>query len=384
MEYAQVVDEGNGGVYNRTIIDYNGERRDRMPGEILVRKQNKRTSTPSELYVVPIFDFITRVPLNGELVIIFQLPNGNATTKYGDLRWFYLTTPSLHGSRNLNMLPWIMNTVVPGSILGSVSGIANAQEPKQNTFKEKTVPDLQPYEGDLIINDRFGSSIRFTAGVDKSARAGDGSALYSVLPPWDGPAGDPLLVITTGNSTNTSKYAIEDFNNDAGSIILSTSQKIDISLAHDNLGKGVTPIRNYNKPQLLLNSDRVVINSKTDEVVLSGKRTVSVVTPNWASDMDRFFTMVSDMHDELKGLQTEVSSLSAQVNALASTAVTYGTTQSTIIAAAPIFAPLAPPNATLITSATSVVTQTSLITGKLLQIKTNLGKIDTILSTLKQ
>ena len=384
MEYAQVIDEGNGGVYNRSIIEIRGERRDRMPGEILVRKQNDKNNTPAELYVLPLFSFISKVPLYGEIVLITQLPNGNAVTKHRDIRWYYISTTALHGSRNINILPWIMNTTVPGSILSSVAGITGATPPEQNSFSEKTTPNLQPYEGDLIINDRFGSSIRFTSGVDKIARSKNGSKLYSVTPPWDGPVGDPLLVMTTGNAGDTLDYTVENFDDDSSSIIMSTSQKIDINTAHDNIGVNATPIKTYNKPQIILNSDRIILNSKQDDIVISGKSTVSIVTPNWAADMDRFFSLVEDLHTEVKNLQSQVSSLTTQVSSLATNISTYGTTQTTAIAAAPILAPLAPANATIVAGAASILSQTSIISSQLLKINSNLQKVDSNLSTLKQ
>lgn len=382
MTYAQVIDEGNGGPYNNLpITDQNGVQRERLPGEILVRTQNNRTQAVSETYVLPLLDYITRVPLHGEIVQLHMLPSGNAENKYNDNRFYYTTTLNLHGSRNINQLPWIMNTVAKGSTLDSFISAEGAKVPEQSSFAEKSVNVLQPYEGDLIINDRFGSSIRFSSGVDTNSRALDGSLLYNTLPPWNGPVNEPLMILTAGNNQESN---IENFQSDASSIILSTSQKLEIDTSQQNVGRNVSSIRNYSEPQIILNSDRIIINSKVDEVIISGKRTVSIATPRWASDMDKFFTMVENIQNELKNLHSQVNALTTQVNSLSTATAAYGTTEAATYTALVLLTPFAVNPATLATSAGIVTGQTTSILSKLSTIKANLSKIDSTIASLKQ
>jgi hypothetical protein len=382
MTYAQVIDEGNGGPYNNLpITDQNGVQRERLPGEILVRTQNNRTQAASETYVLPLLDYITRVPLHGEIVQLHMLPSGNAESKYNDNRFYYTTTLNLHGSRNINQLPWIMNTVAKGSALDSFISAEGAKVPEQSSFTEKSINALQPYEGDLIINDRFGSSIRFSSGVDTNSRASNGSLLYNTLPPWDGPINEPLMILTAGNSQDSN---VENFQTDASSIILSTSQKLELDTSQQNVGRNVSSIRNYSEPQIVLNSDRITINSKADEVIISGKSTVSIATPGWASDMDKFFTMVEDIQNELKSLQSQVNALTTQVNTLSVATTTFGSAQASVAAGLVILAPLAPAPGALAAASGIVTGQTTSILTRLSTIKANLSKIDSTIASLKQ
>ena len=67
---------------------------------------------------------------------------------------------------------------------------------------------------------------------------------------------------------------------------------------------GFEPLTNYSNPQIILTSDRLVFNSKQDEILISGKKTVGIATPGWAMDMDKMF-------DILEGILTELANLTS-------------------------------------------------------------------------
>jgi hypothetical protein len=45
-----------------------------------------------------------------------------------------------------------------------------------------------------------------------------------------------------------------------------------------------------------------VFNSKQDEILLSGKKTVGIATPGWAMDMNKMFDILEGMLSELAAL----------------------------------------------------------------------------------
>lgn len=99
---------------------------------------------------------------------------------------------------------------------------------KQSDDKVKIFKQLKPFEGDFILQGRFGNTIRF----------GSTSAVSNT--PWSKPenksgvSGDPVLVLRVDreNTVNTADmFTEENVNIDDSSIYLCSSQKIDLSLS---------------------------------------------------------------------------------------------------------------------------------------------------------
>jgi hypothetical protein len=95
------------------------------------------------------------------------------------------------------------------------------------TFEENAeIKDLQPFEGDTIIQARFGQSIRFGSTV--SVLSNDNT--------WsknnEDTNGDPITIITNrqGNRVVRNKFdsIVEDINKDGSSIYMTSTQEIDI------------------------------------------------------------------------------------------------------------------------------------------------------------
>jgi hypothetical protein len=383
ITYAQVISDDDAGAYNEAEA-YTVPVRPRKHGEIRIRLKANNAQPASETYALPLFPNTCSIPVIGELVVLVQLPSGDTTTKYTTGIYYYLSSLNVHSLRNLNQLPWMFDTVAGRSNIARLSTSGEAKLPKTYNLVEKTVPNLQPYEGDIIHQDRFGSSIRFTSSIPDSVRTESGKNVYNQRAPWTGPAGDPLLIFTTGIATSAQYYGIEDINNDNTSIYMTTSQKIKLNTSRPNIGRTLTPVQNYTQPQLILNSDRVIINSKQDAIVLSGNTTVTVATQNWATDMDTFFSTVESLNNEVSSLRDQVQSLTQQLTNLTAVISTYASAQATTTAAVPVLAPLTAINATLITQLTPITAGVATVTTQLLSIQTNLLKVNNTLINLKQ
>jgi hypothetical protein len=250
-----------------------------------------------------------RVPLKGERVLIFYLAQDFSSTTFSSDKYYYLNPVNIQGDVNTNALPGQKNLSATGKVANSYSTtintpnivIGNAAFTLGSTFKQATIKHIQPFEGDAYLQGRFGQSIRFGSTV-----LGD-TSIYSKSPNWTGTRnGDPITIISNGHAVDSSKtisFTIEDINKDKSSIYLTSNQKLgSLQSSQKNIGLGVKPASIFTGAQIVITSDRILLNSKQDYVILSGKKGVNVATPKWAMDMDKLFTTLESLIQELANL----------------------------------------------------------------------------------
>ena len=95
---------------------------------------------------------------------------------------------------------------------------------------------------------------------------------------------------------------------------MGSKQKIGLK-SSNKFTLGTTPTGTYNKPQIILNSDRIVLNSKTDSVLISGAKAVNVSTTNWKADMDVIFSQLESITDALLKLAPQLTVATTVVGA---------------------------------------------------------------------
>jgi len=154
--------------------------------------------------------------------------------------------------------------------------------PNQNTFVEKAdVHPLLPFNGDIIYEGRWGNSIRF-GSTTIIPQDSDPSLITNN---WSstGSNGDPITILRNGQPVSSSDEGwiplTENVSQDLSSIYLTSYQKIPFSIANENLvsytTKPILPAQ-YTNPQIIFNSDRIVINAKNDSVLISGQNSVGI------------------------------------------------------------------------------------------------------------
>lgn len=250
-----------------------------------------------------------RVPLKGERVMVFYLAHDFSSPTFSSNKYYYLNPTNIQGDVNTNALPGQKNLSATGNVttgytnsIGTPNTISTIGKfTLGKTFKQKTIKHIQPFEGDVYLQGRFGQSIRFGSTI-----LGDDS-IYSKKTNWNGPTnGDPITIISNGHTPDLSKsnvFTIEDVNKDKSSIYLTSNQKISLfKSSQKNFGLGVKPGSIYTGAQVLITSDRIVLNSKNDYIVLSGKKSVNIATPSWAMDMDKMFTILESLIQEVANL----------------------------------------------------------------------------------
>jgi hypothetical protein len=114
----------------------------------------------------------------------------------------------------------------------SGDGTESKTLPLGYTFEENPkIKDLQPFEGDTIIQARFGQSIRFGSTVSVLSNENTWSKNK------EGTNGDPITIITNrqGERVIRNKFdsIVEDINKDGSSIYMTSTQEIDLKDLYD-------------------------------------------------------------------------------------------------------------------------------------------------------
>ena len=258
------------------------------PGTIRVQLLNQRTAFSTQITAVPANANFINVPLYGEQVIIFSAISG--ITEDGKTeRYYYMPAVSIHGQVNNNIMPFIQNTRVEQNNYSDsgISSIKKEKIPEQLSFESRDIVTIQAYQGDTILQDRFGSVLRFSS-THKNLSP------YSQKPIWQGTkVGDPFVALTCGvDGTQKSGYfTIENPDKDSSLIYLSSTQKINnLKLAQRKIGLQTRPLTSYTDPQVVISSNRLIFNARQDELVLVSKKDIKLATPNWSVDVDNLIT----------------------------------------------------------------------------------------------
>jgi hypothetical protein len=263
------------------------------------------------------------IPTLGEQVYVITANSDLASgTGQGAVRDYYIAPVALQNNLNNNALPklTIKDVTSNGDQYGNASsGISfssnsSTQVDLGTGFEEvSNLSQLQGYIGDVIHEGRFGQSIRFGYTPEGVLSKSNKVSRASVKPSWT--STDPKSPITiirngAGNSNGYNKFVIEDINEDDSSIWLGSKQTIKLK-SSQKFGFDVTGIGVYNKPQIIINSERIIINSKKDSVLISGKKSVNISTPNWKADMDVIFSQLESITDALLKLAPAITAATA-------------------------------------------------------------------------
>jgi hypothetical protein len=199
-----------------------------------------------------------KIPLVGEMVLIFQGHREDSNIEQLQPAWYYLTTLAPASNINSNLLTGL-----------SKSGLTNTKPGE--TFIETDVPILQAYEGDVIVEGRWGNSIRFGSSIDTK------KAVVDTLPNYLGDSGAPIILLSN-QKTYSTKFVTENIESDASSLYLTSTQRIN-NLTTSNPVASDIAVSKFNRSQLIGVADRIVLKSKTDSVIVDGKQSIEINAP---------------------------------------------------------------------------------------------------------
>jgi hypothetical protein len=262
-------------------------------GAIFYQFVNQSGTTTDSSYALP-YDSQQKIyPLVNEIVLLFSLPNQQMGINTANQSYFYLKPLGIWNHPHHDAYPNLVTSNNPqqsqdykATDQGVVRRVTdNSTEielnspinPSQNTFVEKADSHpLMPYMGDSLLEGRHGQSLRFGSTAKSQSEISNN---------WStaGTNGDPITILRNGQPTKVSDRGwipiVENISQDLSSIYLTSYQKIPFSIANENFVSYTTPPTTpaqYANPQIIFNSNRVVINAKNDSVLISGQNSVGI------------------------------------------------------------------------------------------------------------
>jgi len=262
--------------------------------EILYTGLNTNRANKVSKSAWPIFSFIRQYPLINEIVYIVSGPSDGLNDNYKNQKLFYYPPFSLWNGINHNAFPnmeqyseFLKDYYQKPGYEGSAA-TAPAKLPLGATFTEnERVKTLKPFEGDSLVEGRFGQSIRF--GSSNFFRSGkdnwsQGIGGFAGAGSIAGANGSPITIIINGQgrptADNSDKFSttIEDISRDDSSIYLTSGQVLRTLNVSDIKGeKYEFP---YKGNQALITSDRVMLYSKKEHVLLYARKNVGIAAIN--------------------------------------------------------------------------------------------------------
>ncbi len=181
----------------------------------------------------PINKNIIKYPLPGELVMLSVSLTDSSANGYVAGKYYYTTVLSAASSVTYNSNPYFLNKESRSGITNIFAGNGERRFERKlqdtSRFLKKQIvierPVLRPFEGDFIIQSRFGSSVRL------------GSTNINDKNPWSefgGMAGSPITILSVNRaiiSDVSTNKSIEDLDNNDSTIAVCSRQQIDVQIA---------------------------------------------------------------------------------------------------------------------------------------------------------
>lgn len=251
-----------------------------------INQPNPNPEFTSDNFAKPLFPNQSIVPLENEIVYVMAMPNSNIQSDVNDVSYYYF--------QPINIWNSVHHNAIPDPINGESTPESQQQDYEQteggavrrvtdggteidlgDTFVEKlSIRNLQPFEGDNIIEGRWGNTIRLGSTVNDS----------KVTNSWSnsGENGDPITIIKNGqHEEDTDPWIpqVEDVNTDKSSVYLTSTQAIPIEVAsksYNSYFQAPTSPDKFTEEQVILNSGRLLFNSKTDSILFSSSDTINL------------------------------------------------------------------------------------------------------------
>ena len=229
-------------------------------------KDGDRPYTINNIYPASVNN--KQIPLIGEHVLIFEglAPEGNYN--YRPPQYYYLTTIAMQSNVNDNR---------------AFINDSNYLETAESNYELKeNASTKQPFEGDVLIEGRWGNSIR----LGSTSKSNDDK--YSVNPTWLGSLStDPIIIVSNNSkeSSNINQFNVENVNNDDSALYLTSKQKITNftlgSINNKNSLSCYTPGESeFSRSQFIGIADRVILKAKTDIAVIDAEKGIVLNTHN--------------------------------------------------------------------------------------------------------
>lgn len=238
-------------------------------------------ATKSSNVAIPLYPNLKLYPLKNEIVPLLFLTSWDAQTNTEFTQAYYLPPINIWNSQHHNALPDPTLTPSNKSERKYQNAIDGSERDVRRVYDEDTNIDLgkgfneqiniHPLKfltGDNILEGRWGNSLRLGSVIQNNVNY-------------------PITKIRNGQPNNINEDSWvpieEDINNDKSSIYLTDSQKVNIEAAstqYTSYATAPTSPKEYNQNQIILNSGRLLFNSKTSDILLSSNKSINLNSVN--------------------------------------------------------------------------------------------------------
>jgi len=264
-------------------------------GAIFYEFVNQSATGTATNYALPYDAQLKTYPLVNEIVLLFSLPDNGMGQSTDSKSYFYLKplniwnhphhdaypNPTTYGRKQKRDYDATDNGVVVRQVKDNENfddiDLNSPINPSQNTFVEKVdIHPLMPFMGDSLLEGRYGQSLRFgSTAKSQSEKKNNWSSA--------GDNGNPITILRNGQPTKVSPEGwipiTENITQDLSSVYLTSYQKIPFSIANEKFRSYTTKPEKpdlYTNPQIILNSNRIILNAKTDSILISGEKSVGI------------------------------------------------------------------------------------------------------------
>lgn len=207
---------------------------------------------------IPASIHVKQLPVIGEMVIVlpgYSVKSSKVNNK-STKQWYYISGIGVQGNVNNNINPIFSKSFHPDI-----------------KFIDTPVQFIQPYLGDVIIEGRWGNSIRLSHTPLSTKNQ----------PIWNSVIkSDPIIVISNSKPiSETSGFKTEQLNSSSTIILTSTQQVPTMLFGNTQQPNSLSKYEKestYNRPQLLGTADRVVIKANTDIVAIDSPKAIVLNT----------------------------------------------------------------------------------------------------------
>jgi hypothetical protein len=257
-----------------------------------------KTSPLSSNIARPLLSNIKNFPLVNEIVFLFTLPDTDLQENTNSETYYYISAINLWNSPNHNAIPDNVNyselpesqqkdydtTVRTGTVRRVTDKGTDIDLGKTFTESSQVYP-LRPYEGDIIYESRFGSSMRL------------GSTVKGATTFWKGQSG-PITILSNGHNPSLNQFGwlptSESIDKDQTTVVLTSNQTLSYTLT--TFGSGLQKFKvqkpdTYSDPQLVLSSDRIVLNAKGESIIGTGAKSINLSSTNVAVEATDTFLL---------------------------------------------------------------------------------------------
>lgn len=235
---------------------------------------------------------IKNIPIAGEVVMLLKGPTAYNSYMATGQEYYFTNPVSIQSSVHHNGIPGISETLGKNTSNDSQSrensqiGVPKKRKETRTTidptFGERLdVRPVQPYSGDIIIEGRWGQSIRFGSSIDERRE-------YPVPTYWKtglGAIGNPILVISNGNSAKKVKhnnFISENPDLDDASIWMTSGQSVRFTPASSytpsikDKSVDLYSKNQFGGNQVIIASDRLIFNARKQELIAFSKEGIGL------------------------------------------------------------------------------------------------------------